>query len=151
MSSSKLIPLEFSIAINAPIETVWHKMLDQETYKIWTSVIQPGSYYEGSWDLGHEISFKSARSEGMSGTITENEYLKVVKITYKDRLNQNGTLDTKSTELQNSFDVHEKFTFTKSSETDTKLEVFLEAQDSFLEFMKEQWPKALEKLKQISE
>ena len=40
--------LHFSISIKAPKEKVWDTMLNDVTYRQWTSVFNPpGSYYEG--------------------------------------------------------------------------------------------------------
>lgn len=43
--------LEFSIEINAPVEKVRNMMLDEEGYKTWSAVFNPGSRYEGDWSL----------------------------------------------------------------------------------------------------
>jgi uncharacterized protein YndB with AHSA1/START domain len=152
MSNSKLIPLNFSITINAPVETVWHKMLDLETYKIWTVEFDATSYYKGSWDLGQTILFKSTEREGgIAGEITEYEYLKVVKITYLGWLLPDDSIDTESYSSKNAKGAVEKYTFTKVSDKVTKLDVFLESEDIFDQYMKEQWPKALKKLKEMCE
>lgn len=49
--------LKYSITINAPKEKVWHTMLDDKTYREWTTEFNPGSYYEGDRKEGSEIRF----------------------------------------------------------------------------------------------
>ena len=44
--------LTFSAAIDAPKKKVWDVMLNPETYKTWTGVAWPGSYYVGEWKEG---------------------------------------------------------------------------------------------------
>lgn len=149
MADTKLIPLNFSITINANAETVWHKMLDLETYKIWTAEFVKTSYYEGSWDLGQTILFTSDQGGGLVGKITQNEYLKVVEITYQSWLTQNNKAD--NSEESKSFEgATEKYSFTKLSEGSTKLDIDIQTLPSFTE-ISNLWPTALEKLKEICE
>lgn len=49
--------LHFSIQIKAPKEKVWQTMLDDPTYRQWTRVFMPGSYFEGAWEEGSKIRF----------------------------------------------------------------------------------------------
>jgi ligand-binding SRPBCC domain-containing protein len=48
--------LNFSININAPKENVWHKMLNPESFRVWTAEFCEGSYFEGSWIKGEKIT-----------------------------------------------------------------------------------------------
>jgi uncharacterized protein YndB with AHSA1/START domain len=57
--------LHFSIIINATKEKVWHAMLDDATYRQWTSVFNPsGSYYEGGLNTGDSIRFLGPNEDG---------------------------------------------------------------------------------------
>lgn len=151
MSARKLVPLNFSITINADAKTVWYKMLELETFKIWSAEFGTPSYYEGSWELGQKILFKSSDGSGIAGQITQNEYLKVVEITYESWLLKGGAVDTESEYSKNAKGAIERYTFTKISDNSTKLEVFAESQEKFSEFMNDKWPLALTKLKDICE
>lgn len=152
MFSTKPIPLNFSITIDANTETVWHKMLDAETYKTWTAAFDPSSYYEGSWDLGEKIYFKSGDQESyLFGIITQNEPLKVVEITYQDMLNKDGSTLEMPAEFGSMNGLKERYTFTAISDTQTKLDIYLETLESFSQDMADKWPLALEKLKEICE
>ena len=72
--------LQFSIDIRAPRATVWRKMLEQESYRDWTSEFTEGSYYEGSWEQGSKIRFLSPGGEGMVAEIAESRPLEFVSI-----------------------------------------------------------------------
>jgi hypothetical protein len=151
MPGPKIITLNFSINIEASAKTVWHKMLDLDSYKIWTKPFDDSSYYQGSWDLGQKILFKSQDNEsGLAGKITKNEYLKVVEITYQSMLNNEGLSDS-SEQSQSMKGLVEIYTFTKISDAETKLDIYGEMLESFRDYMLERWPKALEKLKEICE
>ncbi|MEX0968196.1 MAG: hypothetical protein WD077_13225 [Bacteroidia bacterium] len=41
-----------SIGINAPKEKVWNVLLQDETYRIWTSAFEPTSYAVTDWKEG---------------------------------------------------------------------------------------------------
>lgn len=149
--SSKIIPLQFSIVINAPIETVWHKMLDLENYRIWTTAFDPTSSYQGSWELGQKIVFKPEDQESaLIGLITKNEPFKVVEITYQGMLDSKGGDDT-SPDAVAMKGLVERYTFTSINQNQTKVDTYTETLDSFSDYMAEQWPVALEKLKDICE
>ena len=46
--------LHFSTMIDAPRQKVWHTMLDDATYREWTSAFSPGSFYRGGLERGLE-------------------------------------------------------------------------------------------------
>ena len=77
--------LHYTITINAPREKVWNVMLDDATYREWTSVFHPGSYYKGSWDKGSKILFigpdpETGKEGGMVARIKENRLHEYVSI-----------------------------------------------------------------------
>ena len=45
----------FSILVNAPANVVWQTMFDDSTYRQWTSVFNPDSYFEGAWLPGQAL------------------------------------------------------------------------------------------------
>ncbi|WCI08665.1 hypothetical protein PJ267_00225 [Arthrobacter sp. OVS8] len=44
--------LRYSVTINAPVQDVWTTMLNDATYREWTSVFNSESSYEGDWNQG---------------------------------------------------------------------------------------------------
>ena len=49
--------LRYSVTIDAPVQDVWTTMLNDATYREWTSVFNSESSYEGDWNQGSEIRF----------------------------------------------------------------------------------------------
>src|SRR5688572_27532732 len=92
--------VHFSIAINAPKKKVWDTMLQDATYRVWTSAFNPkGSWYEGDWSQGSKIVFlgpgEDGKLGGMVSRIAENrphEYISVEHL----GLIQDGKEDTTS-------------------------------------------------------
>ena len=59
---------------------MWHVLLDDETYRQWTTVFAEGSHFEGDWKVDSTIRFLTPEKEGMVGVIAENrkhEYLSI--------------------------------------------------------------------------
>jgi uncharacterized protein YndB with AHSA1/START domain len=150
MPNTKLTQLNFTITINASVETVWHKMLNLETYKIWTAQFEPSSYYEGGWEQGDVIKFMSRDNSGMVGFIKENRPLEYISIEYTGEL-KDGNIDLESPATEVIKGSHENYTFNKISETQTQLIVQADTSQEWSEYLNAAWPKALNKLKEICE
>ncbi|PKA02967.1 hypothetical protein CH375_19800, partial [Leptospira ellisii] len=57
--------IHFSTLIQADPKTVWDKMLEDKTYRIWAEPFHAGSCYEGSWNKGSEIRFVAPDENGV--------------------------------------------------------------------------------------
>lgn len=70
-----------SATIHAPVNHVWHCMLDKPMYEEWTAAFDPTSTYEGSWEQGASIKFLSSTGEGgMISEIAENRPYEFISI-----------------------------------------------------------------------
>ena len=64
--------LHFSVLIQAPKEQVWDVMLNDKSYREWTSAFMEGSYYEGTWTAGSKMRFLAPEPDGgVSGMLSE--------------------------------------------------------------------------------
>ncbi|MDP1635206.1 MAG: SRPBCC domain-containing protein [Gallionellaceae bacterium] len=143
-------PMHFSISINAPVEKVWHTMLEQDTYRIWAAEFMPGSCYEGSWEQGSKILFLDPNRSGMSSMIAENRPYQFISIKHLGVIRE-GVEDAESEESKAWASVSENYTF-KSQGGGTLLLVEMSGIPAEFEtFMAEAWPKALAKLKTLCE
>ncbi|MBP9691561.1 SRPBCC domain-containing protein [Candidatus Woesebacteria bacterium] len=149
--------LHFSITINAPVQKVWDTMLDDKTYREWTSVFNPGSYFEGDWSEGSKILFlgpdpsdPSGQSEGgMSSRIKASRKYEFVSVEHLG-LVKNGVEDTTSDEVKKWTPAFENYTFI-AKDNQTEVQVDLDIADEWKEMFEDMWPKALAKLKEIVE
>ncbi len=145
--------LHFSIKINAPKKKVWRKMLSDASYRVWTKPFMEGSYFEGSWDKGAKIRFlakdENGKLSGMTSMIEENIPYEFISIKHLGIVN-NGVDDTTSDEVRKWAGAHENYAF---KETGGKTEVLVDTDtdEEFIKMFEEMWPKALAKLKEISE
>lgn len=146
--------LHFSIVINAPTEKVWHAMLDDDSYREWTSVFNEGSYYEGSWDKGSKILFlgpdpTTGKLGGMVSEIAENRPYEFISIKHLGLVND-GVEDTESEEAKKWAPAYENYTF-KEVDGGTEVLVDLETDESMAEEFGKMWPAGLEQLKKVAE
>ena len=147
--------LTYSIAINAPKETVWHTMLDLDTYKQWTDPFYPGSYYEGSWEQGSDIRFVAETDGsigGIYGRLAESELYKYVSVEYTGVI-VDGQVVTEGEEAEVLIGAHENYRFTENDGV-TTVDVELtnpKGGQEMAEMFNGTWPKALERLKELAE
>jgi uncharacterized protein YndB with AHSA1/START domain len=148
--------LHFETKINAPVEKVYKTMLDESTYKEWTSAFSPdgSGYFKGSWEKGSKIFFigtdpETGKEGGMVCRIAENNPNEFVSIEYVGILND-GVEDTTSDEAKKWTPGFENYTF-KEENGITELQIDIDTADELAEEFEKMWPKALEKLKEIAE
>lgn len=148
--------LHASIVINAPVEKVWHTMLDDTTYREWTKAFNPGSYYQGSWDEGAEILFLGSSPDGERGDeggmvsrIAKNRPYEFISIEHLGII-KNGEKDFDSDEVKKWTPAFENYTFTEK-DGGTEVTVDVDVADEYLDEFNEMWPKALQVLKELAE
>jgi hypothetical protein len=146
----------FSIDIHASAQLVWETMFDDSTYRQWTSVFNPDSYFETTWVPGTEIRFlgsdpggQMSGMTGMFGIITEHRPYEFVLIEYQGQI-VNDVDDTTSREARQLIGSREAYTFTES-EGVTTVTIDVDTADTYAELFSELWPRGLAKLKVLTE
>lgn len=145
--------LRYSVQIKAPVHDVWTTMLDDATYREWTSVFNSDSYFEGAWDKGSEIRFLGPDGDGslagMIATVEENTPNQLISLRYTGQI-INGEDDTTSEAAKAFMGTHEKYAFSESGGV-TTVDVEMDSEDDFVAMFDDAWPAALAKLKDITE
>ena len=148
--------LQFKVSINAPATQVYDCMLginSKSTYEQWTSLFNPTSTYEGSWGKGNKILFigidEKGEKGGMVSRIAENIPNKFVSIQHFGLLKADNEI-TEGPEVEKWANGFENYTFEENNGT-TTVTVDLDTTEDFLGYMNETYPKALDKLKELSE
>ncbi|WKZ71003.1 MAG: SRPBCC domain-containing protein [Melioribacteraceae bacterium] len=148
-----MIKIKYSITIDASKEKVWHTMLDQETYKLWTEAFSPGSHYVGNWDKGSKIHFlgpdKDGNLGGMVSRIKENRPYEYISIEHLGFF-INGKEDTESEAAKSMAGALENYTLIES-DGKTEVLVDMDSTEEYEEMFNDMWPKALNKLKELAE
>ena len=157
--------LQFKVSINAPVSRVYDFMLgisSKSTYEQWTSLFNPTSTYEGSWDKGSKILFVGVDEKGDKGgmvsRIAENIPKQFVSIQHYGLL-VSGKEITEGPEVEKWANGFENYSFEENNvrpddpigRGTTKLTVDLDTTEDFVDYMNENYPKALKKLKELCE
>lgn len=124
-------------------------MLDDKTYREWTSAFAEGSYYQGSWEKGSKILFLDPKGEGMVSRIAENRLYEFISIEHLGFV-KNGVEDTESEVAKSFSGAHENYTFKETGGL-TSVLVDMDTSDEYKTMFEEIWPEALQKLKEIAE
>ena len=143
--------LNFEIEVKAPVSTVWNTMLEDATYRQWTSQFHEGSHYIGDWEEGSKILFVGPDNNGMVARISKNQLYEYISIEHLGFI-ENGVEDTTSDEVKSWVDQKpfENYIFEVIDGT-TQLKVEVDAHEDWVEMFNEDWPSALEKLKDLCE
>lgn len=146
--------LTYSITIKAPAKKVWETMLEDKTYREWTSAFSEGGYYEGSWEKGSKIRFigpdpQTGEASGMVSRIADNRPYEYISIEHLGVI-QGGIEDTTSELAKKWSPAFENYTFTERDGV-TQLDIELDSDEENAPMFNEMWPKGLQKLKELSE
>lgn len=145
--------ISYSATIDCPVKKTYQTMLDKEHFKEWTSVFNPSSRYEGSWDKGSKILFlgddKEGNTGGMVSRIKENIPYEFVSIEHLGII-EDGKEITEGAKVKEFAGALENYRFINENGT-TRLEVEMDTDENWEDYFKETWPKALKKLKDICE
>lgn len=141
--------LHFTISINAPKEKVWHTMLDDKTYRKWTTAFSEGSHYKGSWEKGSKMQFLGPDGMGMFSKIEENIPYEFISIEHLGYI-KDGKEDLKSKEAKVMAGAYENYTLKEKDEI-TNLSIDADMPEEYKEMFEDMWPKALLKLKELAE
>jgi hypothetical protein len=124
-------------------------MLEDATYRQWTSAFQEGSYAVTDWSVGSKALFLSPQGDGMVSRIAvhrPNEFLSIEHL----GIVKNGVEDTKSEAVKAWAGALEDYTLTEINGAST-LNVEMDVADDYRKYFEETWPKALSKLKELAE
>lgn len=139
----------FSVLIHARKQDVWQTMLEDATYRQWTSAFEEGSYAVTDWKEGSKALFLTPAGNGMVSRIIAhrpNEFLSIQHLgTVKE-----GVEDMDDAEVKDWAGALENYTLREQNGS-SMLTVEMDTNDEYRTYFEERWPKALDKLKEIVE
>jgi hypothetical protein len=148
--------INFDIEIKDEPQKVYETMLglnDKNTYNDWTSVFDPSSRWEGSWDKGSKILFlgsdENGQEGGMVSRIRENRPAREVSIEHLGIFDK-GKEITEGADVASWAGSQENYYFDETAEG-TRIRVEMDSTDEHADFFQESWPKALKRLKEVCE
>ena len=139
--------LEYQIIINKPKEIVWFTLWDDQSFRDWSNNIDEGTYMLGDLIEGNEIQFiSSVNGYGVTSLVSKlipNEY-----VLFKHASDtQNTGTETRDKQWTGG---SESYTLTENNGS-TVLIIKSEIPDELVELFNLSMPKALERIKYLSE
>jgi uncharacterized protein YndB with AHSA1/START domain len=141
--------LNFSIDINAPKEKVWKTLWEDASYRQWTGVFSEGSHAETDWKEGSKVLFLDEKGSGMVSMIEKIRPNEFISFQHLDEV-KNRVEDTKSDKVKGWAGAHENYTL-KEVKGKTELLVDMDMNEEFKDMFMKMFPKALQKVKELSE
>lgn len=149
MQSMATKTIHFSEQIEAPVALVWDIMLNDASYRIWTTPFIEGSYFEGSWEEGQEIRFFSPDGCGLVSRIAVNRPHEYISIEHCGEIIK-GVVDTESERVKAWLPAYENYKFNPTA-AGTELLIAMDVSAECELYMIDTWPKALYSLKELCE
>jgi hypothetical protein len=143
--------LTYSVEISAPAAIVWRVLWEKASYEQWTKPFSPGSTYEGSFEAeGDRVHFHNGEDGGMYSVVArrvENEFM---SIQHLGVLGKNGEELPPAPDTEQWSNIYEDYTLSPI-ENGVRLDITLEMDDEYIDFMNDAFPRALGIVKSLSE
>lgn len=141
--------IELSISIAAPKAKVWSVLLEDETYREWTSVFHPGSYAETDWKEGSSARFLGPEGMGMVSRIDVHRPEEIITLEHLGIV-KDGVEDYESDEVKSWSGLTETYRVREVGDT-THLEIEQIIGAEHFDWFQSMWEKALVKVKELAE
>lgn len=139
--------LQFSIEINATKVRVWDTLWQDETFRQWASIIDPGTYMEGVLKEGNEVQFiSSVNGYGVTSLVEKLVAGKFLLLRHRADTQEDGKRERAQewTGGEESYSLREK-------DGITTLTVAFDVPPELEEYFKVNYPKALARVKVLAE
>ncbi len=134
----------FKTTIHAMPEKVWDVLWNDETYRLWAAIFMPGSYAKSDWQEGSAIEFLAPDGNGMYSVIDKKDKPYIMAFKHL------GDIIKGEKEMKNWSGAMEIYTL-QNNNGKTDLEVAVDIFPEFEEFFSDKMPKALQRIKELSE
>lgn len=136
--------LTFTTTINAPAQKVWKVLWSDPTYRQWTTVFQEGSRAVSDWNEGSKILFVDGSGSGMHSIIEKK--VPEAQMTFKHIGEIKDGVETVS-----SWEGARESYFLSEENGVTALRCELDTVGEMAEYFNNTFPRALARVKEISE
>lgn len=141
--------IQFSVDINAPKEKVWYSLWDDENYETWTTAFCEGSHAVSGWNEGDKIHFLDPKGSGMASRIVEKKPFDSMVFAHITEI-VNHEEQPISEAIQQWSGCKEQYTLTEKNGV-TTLVSEVESIEEHVDFFRNMFPNAMQKIKEIAE
>ena len=138
--------MQFSIEINATKESIWNTLWQDETLREWAGIIDPGTHMVGELKEGNQIQFISGNGYGVTSLVE-----KLVPGEFLLLRHSADTQDSGKRERENEWTGGEESYSLADKDGVTTLNASFDVPPEMEEYFQENYPKALERVKVLSE
>lgn len=139
--------MQFTAEIQASKEKVWDTLWQDETFRQWASLIDPGTYMVGDLKPGNEVQFISSENGyGVKSLVEElvpNEFLLL--------RHQADTQDSGEQEREKEWTGGSESYTLAEEDGITTLAISFGVPEDMEEYFKTNYPKAMDKIKELAE
>ena len=138
--------VQFTVQINASKEKVWNTLWRDKTFRQWAGIIDPGTHMTGKLEQGNEVQFISANGYGVTSLVKKvitHEYLLLRHQAYTQQ-------DAKEAREKEWTGGEESYTLVEKQDV-TSLTVTFDVPAELEEYFADNYPKALELVKELAE
>ena len=138
--------MRFSVKIKARKEKVWAVLWQDETLRDWAGVIDPGTYMVGEIKEGGVVQFNSSEGYGVASLVfrmIENEFILLRHMADT----KNGGCENREKQWSGG---RESYRLTEKNNM-TTLEIVIDVPKELKKIMENRYPKALARIKELSE
>lgn len=135
--------LNFETEINATPEKVWDTLWQEEFFKAWAPTLN-SSYYEGNFQQDSKIYFFGEDRNGMYSFVEKNIPEKEMKFQHLGWIIDG---EESPQNWENSWETY----LLEESPNGTQLKIEVNALDEFADFFSSNYPKMIQKVKELAE
>ena len=136
----------FSVEIHASKEKVWDTLWQDEAFREWAGIIDPGTHMVGDLKVGSEIQFISANGYGVTSLVekmTKNEFLQL--------RHHADTQEYGAKERENEWTGGKESYSLAEKDGVTSLTMVVDVPVELEDYFTTTYPKALERIKELAE
>lgn len=144
-----ILKITKTIDINASKETVWDVLLQDETYRKWTSVFAEGSYAVCDWQEGSKAYFLTPEGSGLFSKVLVHKPCEM--ITFEHLGLMAGGKEMPENEEAKAWKGAKETYLASENDGVTTLKIEQETNEPAYDWMSETWDKALILVKELAE
>lgn len=138
--------MQFEIVIRAPREKVWATLWQDRTFREWADLIDAGTYMVGDLKEGSTVQFISAEGYGVTSLVSA-----LIPDAYVSFKHQADTQDEDSNSRDDQWTGGRESYTLMDDDSATTLTMSFDVPVELEKAMRESYPKALQKVKELSE
>ena len=138
--------MQFEIEIHAPREKIWATLWQDRTFREWADLIDAGTYMVGDLEEGSTVQFISAEGYGVTSLVSA-----LIPDAYVSFKHQADTQDEDSNSRDDQWTGGRESYTLMDDDSATNFTMSFDGPVELEKAMRESYPKALQKVKELSE